>query len=310
MLIRKVLAGVGAVMGLYIASALQNGPDQVDANVCKLARRIYSSVSDQCMSAAYDNWGTAAALTLTIVCVLILLWDFRVRVKVHAARVFQKMRETPPSHLIIAGLVIIVCGMGWWQLYRNPPLSTSPAPTVVREAPSADDITKAAKPLLDDLTRQRDDALRQRDAAIRERDIARQSVIASPAPPQQSFATTYDLSPAEIVKLAEELSLLKPALSDIEIQRPVDGILIGVALHIGQAFDNGGIRPNIKTDHPLGPKDAGISIRVGNLNDIPQVAREISIIFKKVIGIDIVFTMLDGLKPGAFAIFVGRNPNG
>jgi hypothetical protein len=66
MLILKFFALLGALMGIYAAAALQNGPEVADANLCKLARRISSSVSDQCIP-SLDDYGTAVAV---IFCVL------------------------------------------------------------------------------------------------------------------------------------------------------------------------------------------------------------------------------------------------
>jgi hypothetical protein len=88
MLIRKLSAGVGAAAGLYIASALQNGPDQVDANLCKLLRRVFAGVPDQCVSVTFDKWGALSAEIFVGVCLFLLLWDFGV-----LARLVGRLRQ-------------------------------------------------------------------------------------------------------------------------------------------------------------------------------------------------------------------------
>jgi hypothetical protein len=143
MLIRKVAAGAVGAVSLYLTFALQNGPDTVDANACKLARRVFSGVPDQCMSAAYDNWGTAGALIIVAVCVLILLWDFRAIVLRHVRFIWAKMQ---PLHFVIIALVAALCAAGW-QLYRGPRVVTvagpAPPPTIIYNAPTEEDIEKA-----------------------------------------------------------------------------------------------------------------------------------------------------------------------
>src|SRR5271170_2481132 len=112
MLIRKVGAGALALISLYVSFALQNGPDTVDANACKLARRFYSGVPDQCMSAAYDNWGTAGALLIVLICVLILLCDFRAQ-RATALRYIRFVgAKMEPLHFVIIGLVVALCAAG------------------------------------------------------------------------------------------------------------------------------------------------------------------------------------------------------
>jgi len=60
--------------GLYVAAALQNGPDTVDANLCILARRFFAGVPDHCIP-SIDVWGTTAAIILICLCVFFLICD-------------------------------------------------------------------------------------------------------------------------------------------------------------------------------------------------------------------------------------------
>jgi hypothetical protein len=127
MLILKFFALLGAAMAIYVASALQNGPDTTDANLCKLLRRFSSSVPDQCIPSV-DTYGTAIAIFFVLVCVLILLWDFRKHVLISVkfwGAVKGLWAKVEPSHIIILGLVIAAVGLGW-QLYQGK----QPAPTL------------------------------------------------------------------------------------------------------------------------------------------------------------------------------------
>jgi hypothetical protein len=170
-----------------------------------------------------------------------------------------------------------------------------------------------ASPLVDDQSKQQITVLQLQLAnAIRERDAARQQAASAPPLPPTPMPSLvgYDLSPTQIRELAEELYSLKTLLPTIDIQRPLDPQCIGLAQHFSMAFDRGGIHPTVNTNHPFGPKDVGLTIRVGNLNEIPEPAKEIARILKKVIGIEPTFTTLEGLSPDTFIFFIGPNPNG
>jgi hypothetical protein len=94
---------------------------------------------------------------------------------------------------------------------RITQLSTlqAPAPIVVHESPSADEITKAAAPRIE-AARQRelsaksqtDEAIRQRDAAFRERDAVIQQHATPQTPPQQGIpqAAQANLTAEDIAK--------------------------------------------------------------------------------------------------------------
>jgi hypothetical protein len=85
----------------------------------------------------------------------------------------------------------------------------APAPIVVHESPSADEITKAAAPRIE-AARQRelsaksqtDEAIRQRDAAFRERDAVIQQHATPQTPPQQGIpqAAQANLTAEDIAK--------------------------------------------------------------------------------------------------------------
>src|SRR5438105_4602209 len=118
MLFLRFIAAVGALMGLYTAAALQIGPEQTDANVCKLLRRFSSAVPEQCISAV-DDWGTVIAAIFVVACLTLALWDFRnhpVRVKCATALQrtrphIQSVRAKVDPHFITIGLVIAVIGI-------------------------------------------------------------------------------------------------------------------------------------------------------------------------------------------------------
>lgn len=130
MLIRKLLAGVGVMTGIYVAAALQAGPDQADANVCKLLRRFHAGVPEQCVSSSLDNWGTAFAVVFVLLCIFVLLYDFRERVPVYRVCGVTLRRTIPhakyawsmvePWHVIIFGLLTASLGVAW-QLYSGTP---------------------------------------------------------------------------------------------------------------------------------------------------------------------------------------------
>jgi NADH:ubiquinone oxidoreductase subunit 5 (subunit L)/multisubunit Na+/H+ antiporter MnhA subunit len=116
MLFFKFLALVGALLGIYVAAALQSSPEVADANLCKLLRRISSEVPDRCTQ-SIDNYATVIAILFVLLCVLILLWDFRKHPFWHTVKI--GLAKVVP-HLIPIGLIVIVIGavivgIGAWQ---------------------------------------------------------------------------------------------------------------------------------------------------------------------------------------------------
>ena len=111
MLFIKVLASVCALMGIYTAAALQNGPDVTDANLCKLLRRISASVPDQCIP-LLDNYGTGIAAIIVFACVILLLWDFRKHVFVSrgVTAAIKRLWAKVDPYLIPIGLCVLILG--------------------------------------------------------------------------------------------------------------------------------------------------------------------------------------------------------
>src|ERR1700728_1406594 len=127
MLIFKFLALLGALVGIYIAAALQSGPDIADANLCKLLRRVLSAIPDECTQ-SIDNYATAIAILFVLVCVLILLWDFRKHVFVSRgfAALIKRLWAKLEPYLLIIGLIAIVGGaflVGYVTLKQSSDLS-------------------------------------------------------------------------------------------------------------------------------------------------------------------------------------------
>jgi hypothetical protein len=124
----KGIALLGASMAIYVAAALQNGPDVADANFCKLLRRFSSAIPDQCL-ASVDAYGTLAATVVACAFLVLLLWDFKAPLHARyvqaigwcrpwAKRAYAKME----SHLILAGLVVGLLGMAIisYGVWRKP----------------------------------------------------------------------------------------------------------------------------------------------------------------------------------------------
>jgi hypothetical protein len=72
----RFLALLGAALGIYLAAVLQSGPDQVDANICALGRRLYLDVPAQC--APWINHLAAVIIWLLVAaCVIFLVLDLK-----------------------------------------------------------------------------------------------------------------------------------------------------------------------------------------------------------------------------------------
>lgn len=70
----RFLPLIGAALGIYLAAALQSGPDQVDANICALARRWNIIAPDQC-TPSIDKWVLLAVWIVVAICMIFLLLD-------------------------------------------------------------------------------------------------------------------------------------------------------------------------------------------------------------------------------------------
>jgi len=72
----RLLACLFALVGIYLAAALQNGPAVTDAHVCETARRfgITSIPADQC-TPSLDLWGIRVAIVVMLLCVVFLMVD-------------------------------------------------------------------------------------------------------------------------------------------------------------------------------------------------------------------------------------------
>lgn len=172
MLFFKFFALLGALVGIYAAAALQNGPDVADANLCKLLRRFSSEIPDQCIR-SLDNYGTAFAVIFVLACVILLLWDFRKHVLVStrfSAAVKRLWAKMEPSHIIILGLVIAALGLAW-QLYRGPTIVSSGTGGTVQATmttgprPDEKDVISNLQSKLDDANRKLADALKKIEPA-------------------------------------------------------------------------------------------------------------------------------------------------
>jgi hypothetical protein len=123
----KVGALLGAAMALYLAAALQIGPEVADANLCKLLRRFSSSLPDQCLS-SLDGYWTIIALIVAFAFLVLLLWDFKNPVRAKCAqalgwgrpKIQRILARVEPSHVIILGLTIALIGV-IWQWRKVPP---------------------------------------------------------------------------------------------------------------------------------------------------------------------------------------------
>jgi hypothetical protein len=104
----RFFAFIGALMGIYIAAALQSGPETVDANLCKIARRFFSGIPDQCIP-TIDVWGTGAAVALVLACALVLICDGIIW---HRGR----KKRSPPKH---GGKFSEIMEAIWWVAERS-----------------------------------------------------------------------------------------------------------------------------------------------------------------------------------------------
>ena len=113
----RSIAWLGAAMAIYVAAALQNGPEIADANLCKLLRRFSSAIPDQCL-ASIDDYGAVAAIIVALGLVVLLLWDFKTPLRAKCVQAIGwwrpkvgKASAKLEPHLILVGLVIALIGL-------------------------------------------------------------------------------------------------------------------------------------------------------------------------------------------------------
>jgi hypothetical protein len=89
-----------------------------------------------------------------------------------------------------------------------------------------------------------------------------------------------------------------------------DGESIRLSLLVSQAIGRANIQVVFDSDHPnpLTPSETGITVRVGELQSIPDAAKQVAAILKKTLGVEIPFIALSGLSADAFVIYVGPKP--
>jgi hypothetical protein len=207
MIIRKALAGAGVIVGLYLTSAIQNGPEQVDANICKLIRRVIAGVPEQCISDSYDRFGVFVGITLIVVCAIILLWDFRQvagAVSLHLlGKATAGLGKIGSLRLALVGLGLAAVIIGW-LIYRGPRMVTvagpAPSPTVVYNAPTEEDIQKVAEARVKAAQDQVAASNRERDELTRQLETLR----STPQRPAAAPPTAEYLKSARIIPYGDE----------------------------------------------------------------------------------------------------------
>lgn len=139
----KFFAALGALMGMYIAAVLQAGPDQTDANLCKLLRRFFSNVPEQCVG-SIDDYGTVVAIVFVLACVVLLIWDLRRKVPVTAAlrRARSKIGAACESVLehLQSARAIVAARAG--RVHVAAPARMDSSPETSTEAPAAMSATR------------------------------------------------------------------------------------------------------------------------------------------------------------------------
>jgi hypothetical protein len=126
-------------------------------------------------------------------------------------------------------------------------------------------------------------------------------------PSQQPATTTYELTPTQVSKLADEFFIIKNVLPPVvDVQRLDTLETAALTLQLLEAFARAGVRTTLNFNSPLTP--TGVTIRVGNLQSIPEGARKIATTIKDIAGIEPVFTLLPGTGPMNFMIFIGPKP--
>jgi hypothetical protein len=183
---------------------------------------------------------------------------------------------------------------------------------IIDEPATSKEIAQIKKPIQEQL----DAVTRQRDAALSEiADLKRQGKEEGqprpPTPPVPApVALPYELSEAQIKDLADKLFKIKNLLApSISIQRiMLDQPSVGLGFQLGRAFDRAGITPNYNWSHPNTPNDTGVRIRVANIQQIPDGAKQFALALKNVGNVNSYFETLSGVDPKSFIIFIGPKP--
>jgi hypothetical protein len=71
----RILAGVVALVGLYMAAVLQSGPEAVDSHFCQFISKWFQPVSNDCLPPFVDKWGMPIIVFVVGLCVIFILWD-------------------------------------------------------------------------------------------------------------------------------------------------------------------------------------------------------------------------------------------
>jgi regulator of replication initiation timing len=178
---------------------------------------------------------------------------------------------------------------------------------------------RATQPILQS---QLESALKERDALKKENENLRKHPSQTPPPsapapaapnvlePSQPQFRDYRLSDDQIQQLADELFFIKNELpTSIKIQRVLsDTDSINLGFQVAKFLERASIKHTLDYGSPITPQDKGISLRVGDIQSIPDAEKKVAKFFKKVIGVEPPFTTLKGDSSDSFAIFVGPKP--
>jgi hypothetical protein len=172
-------------------------------------------------------------------------------------------------------------------------------------SPSNGDITKATAPLKAEivtLKQQLENAQRMKNTSS--------SALPQTTPLSPSFSDSYDLTENDVRKLRDELFNIRNLLpSHVAFSTADDQPARRVANKLAKAFGLAGVSPaGMSVGYPTTPQEMGISIRVANLQKIPEGAIKAAEAIKKVTDVEPRFTAFGELNPDSFAIFVGTDP--
>jgi hypothetical protein len=163
----KGVALSGAALAIYVAAALQNGPEVADANFCKLLRRFSAAVPDQCLS-TLDDYGTGVALIVALAFVILLLWDFKTPVQAKCTQAIgwtrprvKKVSSKVEPHLILVGMLVAIVGIaiigyGAWKKPAVTAATASPIGTGLEGASRLEHLEKEHRSTLADLAAARE----------------------------------------------------------------------------------------------------------------------------------------------------------
>jgi hypothetical protein len=179
--------------------------------------------------------------------------------------------------------------------------------------PAAEEIANTTAPIRAELdnTKQQVASIRSQLAtAIRERDEAQQSASKLKSPDIiQPQILNYTLTNDQIKILADQFFEIKDQIpSGTILQFFVnDGGSVRMGQQLAQVFGRASLSPGMDPSTPLSPKEVGITIRVEDTQSIPEGAKKIAQIFKKVLGIDVPFMQVKNLG-NTFRVFTGPSP--